>query len=389
MKKYSITNRLLVIYIFLLPLFASNSIFGRLPLSIIISGGILFIYYTRIMLRKKVKFKIGMIDKILILFLFFISFSMIFARDKSISIDNFISLSSQILLYIFIKIEFVDEISKKSLNRSLVFSSLMVSIINIYQVRESIIIYGYKSNEVFANINYYATISAFMIPIAYELLKAEKKKRYIIIIMINLSSVLFSFSKASLAIIFIYILFVIFDNKKVLKKILLIVFVMFIAILVININSELGESLGDNYNKMISSFINGNSFSSREVLNNVSLNMIRDNFLTGVGLGNYPIVTFDYSHLYYMYYPGTQAHNLLLSLFSEIGVLGTGVFIIMIVVCLMKIYIKKEVLLFFIGIIISLLSYGMGLESWYLWIAIAISSNMSMEGKCETIKNIS
>lgn len=371
--------QVILVYIFILPLLSSNSIWGKIPISSVMSLLLIILYLFK-NLKNKVMYKIKSVDILIMLFITMSFFSTITADDKMIAIMSIFSLGIQLCLYICIRIEFKGE-KILYVYKTLVYSSLMTAIINIYQVMMSMKLYGYKSNAIFSNINYYATITVFIIPIAIALYRCTKQKRYLIIISVNSIVTLLSFSKGAIMLLIIYIIsyFIMMYKKKngILKQLRYLVILLVGVGITLFIFSKLNENMGGQYDRMMNSFKDGSSFSSRSVLNKVSMRMIKDNPLLGVGMGNYPNETYKYQEMYYMYHPGTQAHNIVFSTYAEIGVIGGTILLCLLIVPLLKTfkYRNIDIGLFWGGVVVSLLSYGMGLESWYLWIGLAVTSN--------------
>lgn len=380
-----------LIYIFLLPLFASNSFFGKIPFSLIFTTILLYLCLLQLVKRRKEILYFTFEDKLLLIFIFICIISIIFSNDIGNSFLYFIGLLPQILMYIFMKNQFKEE--KIKIIKVLVLSSCMVAIINIWQVREAIKIYGYKSNDIFASINYYGSIVAFTIPLIIYLIKKEKKKVYYIILLINVFSSLLSFSKVALGLIgiyFIYYLYLIFRKKGYfLMKLIIVALIIIVISFGIKYISNNNSINNVNLNKMIENFISGESFESRKILNNVSENMIKDHLLTGVGIGNYKLSTYYYSELYYRYHPGSEAHDLMLSIFAEVGIFGIIIFIFILFRCVYIFKKNKEIdfFMYAIGVILSIAFYGVGLKNWYLWILIAMATvTVNMKGEKHDIK---
>lgn len=385
----NITKKLICIYLFMLPLFGSITFWGKYPFSIVFTGVIgILIFIEK---KGKISLRITITDIYLCIFLLCLLFSTIIAIDNSVSSNFYFSLMTQLCIFIFIKINF-KKIEIKKIYEALSYSGLMTGIINLYQVFESIRIFGYKSNNIFSNINYYATITAFTIPLIYTALKNERKKRYLYFLIINIFSVIFSFSKGAIGILIIYILVYIF-SKISFKKMIGLFFSIIVVLIFskLNITNEVFEKYSKinlGLEKILKIFLSNKSISTRSELNNISYQMISDN-LFGVGIGNYYLATYKYEYLYKNYHSGTQAHNIFLSIFSETGIF-TGVFFIYFLIrSFIKLWKIKAYceLLYFLGVLISITVYGTGLKSWYFWIGLALISKQEERSGNKKNKN--
>jgi len=137
--------------------------------------------------------------------------------------------------------------------------------------------------------------------VGFVLVNASGQRQYYIILFLIITSLLFTKSKNNTLIIFLF---------------LLIIVVLF-SVVMIGLSIDLPFITSMFYN----------SYSLEEMVNrktnwDAAIYLIKENIFTGIGFGGYYIPGYSFSG------SGTYAHNLVLEVFSEMGLIGLAIFII-------------------------------------------------------------
>ena len=209
----------------------------------------------------------------------------------------------------------------------------------------------------FGNVNYFAEYLIVPLPIAVSLFFASRNKFKKILLLIGIvamgASLTFTFTRGSYlsfgsALIFMFFLFLLSRGKGFIKnnkKIFIIILVAIIIITFLFVVPTLLNRSGTVISKIkerasIIQLINEFSFGRRTAIYKFTTLMIKDHPLLGSGIGTYKYNTLRYQAEFFAQgenralYPhgfADKAHNEYLQLWAEIGIVGLGIFIWLII----------------------------------------------------------
>jgi O-antigen ligase/Tfp pilus assembly protein PilF len=205
----------------------------------------------------------------------------------------------------------------------------------------------------FGNVNYFAEYLIVPLPIAVSLFFASRNKFKKILLLIGIvamgASLTFTFTRGSYlsfgsALIFMFFLFLISHGKGFIKNNKKIFIIILVAIIIITflfvVPTPLNKS-GTVISKIkervsITQLINEFSFGRRIAIWKFTGMMIKDHPLFGSGIGTYKYNTLRYQAEFFAQgenrslYPhgfADKAHNEYLQLWAELGIIGLGIFI--------------------------------------------------------------
>jgi len=211
----------------------------------------------------------------------------------------------------------------------------------------------------FGNVNYFAEYLIVPLPLAISLFFAARNKTSKILLLVGIlamgGSLILTFTRGSyLAIgissIFIFFLYLtsrgkgfIKEHKKIFIFILaLIILVTFLFVLPNPLN-EPGTVISKIKGRIsISQFTSGSSLKRREAIWGFTILIIKDHPLLGSGLGTFKYNSLNYQAQFfdqgenrslYPYGIADKVHNEYLQLGAEIGILGLGIFLWLIITC--------------------------------------------------------
>lgn len=378
LKLYEIMYLILIL---LLPISSRINIVSNISITFVIMGLILFMFSISFMTRKS--FILG-IDKGIIttvyMFLLVNCMSYIFCESKIEYIGIVKNMVIPILISFF-TIAFLTSKEKLSiLFKVLIYSGVLVAILNSIQMVIIFNTLGYKGVGPLGNPNYFAGILSCILPLVIYENKKNSSLLNKVILILYIGAIVLSFSKTAWIgmVLSILVLFA-KDIKKSLIMIPLII--IFIYIFWNDMTKEF------NLNYIIQDTIKGFSGGTRRILLEVSLVMSTaniKNFIFGVGLGNFPTNTYKYEKLYSMYHPGSESHNILTDVLTETGIIGFGLFILLIIKIFKSVKITKKyncdiyiyLGIMFIQILLYTVTHGAGRTFFYLWIFIGISARL-------------
>jgi len=209
----------------------------------------------------------------------------------------------------------------------------------------------------FGNVNYFAEYLIVPLPIAVSLFFASRNKFKKILLLIGIvamgASLTFTFTRGSYlsfgsALIFMFFLFLISRGKGFIKNNKKIFIIILVAIIIITflfvVPTPLNKS-GTVISKIkervsITQLINEFSFGRRIAIWKFTGMMIKDHPLLGSGIGTYKYNTLRYQAEFFAkgenrsLYPhgfADKAHNEYLQLWAELGIIGLGIFIWLII----------------------------------------------------------
>lgn len=378
LKLYEIMYLILIL---LLPISSRINIVSNISITFVIIGLILFMFSINFMMRKS--FVLG-IDKEIIttlyIFLLVNCMSYIFCESKIEYIGIVKNMVIPIVTSFFTIVFLTSKEKLYILFKALVYSGVLVAILNSIQMVIIFNTLGYKGVGPLGNPNYFAGILSCILPLVIYENKKNSSLLNKVILIIYVGAIVLSFSKTAWIgmVLSILVLFA-KDIKKSLVMIPLIIIFIYIFW------NDMTKAFNLNY--IIQDTIKGFSGGTRRILLEVSLVMSTaniKNFIFGVGLGNFPINTYKYEKLYSMYHPGSESHNILTDVLTETGIIGFGLFILLIIKIFKSIKITKKYncdIYIYLGVmLIQILLYtvthGAGRTFFYFWIFIGISARL-------------
>lgn len=271
-----------------------------------------------------------------------------------------------------------------------------ISLINFISV-------SYRASGIISNFNATSGFFAITIPITFALLfsSIEKSKKILLtaFLFVQVFGVLFTGSRSAYLAIFASTVIILYNfDKKLLKKVAVVSIIVVLILILI-------EPVRD----FVTMFFRiERGVTSRDKLWEISLSMIKENFLFGIGPGSYKYEMFNYFPVIIDSFQGkllmtlfdytdgrNVSHNFYLTLFSDLGILGfvfSILFPLLIFSFLKKIIkhlkeIKETEYFIFVGIAgtvggmfirgffegINLMSYGAIYVDLPLWLLISIT----------------
>jgi len=209
----------------------------------------------------------------------------------------------------------------------------------------------------FGNVNYFAEYLIVPLPIAVSIFFASRNKFKKILLLIGIlamgGSLILTFTRGSylavgISLIFMFFLYLIVRGKNFLKENKRIFILILITILVVTFLFAFPNPLnkpGTVISKIkgrisITQFSRGSSLKRRIAIWKFTALMIKDHPLVGSGIGNYKYNSLTYQAKFfeqgqnrslYPYGFATKAHNEYLQLGAEMGTIGLGIFIWLII----------------------------------------------------------
>lgn len=321
-----------------------------------------FISLIRKIMLKGEKIKFNLIDILFIFLVFYRIISLIFFCKYSIKLSLFREFSI-LIIYILLKWFYDGKLIYKTIICSGIYNSICVIIqFIIYQNR-------YHGN-VFQNIRYMRFPGGFLDPVVLSIFfmyclitfsNNEKKFNaffYHIIIALILVASFFTGSRGFWVILVFFILldFIYFIVKnRVIKLKLSYIFLCILLVTGAVANIERIKSIFNNYNEYV--FASQSSIAStnaRADMGNKAVTLFKDNFFIGVGTNNYS---------YYAFYLDegdsnnqSNSHNVYLTLLSENGIIGFGLYLSIIIYIMIHTVIVKRNFSFFKEILLWIIS---------------------------------
>lgn len=320
---------LIIVFTIFMPLIPSTFNIYGIPLSGDIILYITIIYFLFLLITKKDKIKfnkeffrdylnIFMISWVILMFI-----SVIYSRDKSLSFNESVRLSSYVMLFFIIKCcidntKIYDYILKSYILTVFISAviGILYDIIGIGLVEKGSLGSEIRVASVLENSNNMGMFFVFAVFPFIVLFIKEKERRkklfYLIITVLSMVNIIISYSRnALLGLTFgIVLLIISFSIKYIVFMIIPVLLSFFIP----NIATRYKEIFDMSQNL------------SRFKIWMIALLMIRDHPVLGVGNGNYPRYYFDYADKFkYIKYNASlnvHPHNAFLKAVSELGVLG-------------------------------------------------------------------
>ena len=355
----NIFKRLLTIFLKLLlitvPLFAYKYIYDfrvnqetglKLFTLIVIAVWLVKIINSEEYFLKKTK-----LDLPLILFSLVLVLSLFISKTKTASLQEFIIFLSYILIFFLI----TNNLNKKADFNSFIHLFFIISfLVSIYTIIQY---YGfdpylsdlYILTSTIGQKNWISNYLAMIFPVAfsYFLLEQTKKNKiiYFVLLAVLYTTLMICQSRGiwisiSLTLIFgIYIIikskiFRIFHKNK--KWLFLLLITFLVVTIIYSTENPLEKSAITVTERVISTFDEQDPSLNMHLLGwNTTINMIKDRPIFGSGIGTFKMNYLDYQaeflkdNPYYVKYSGKagEAHNEYMQMWAEIGIIGLGIFI--------------------------------------------------------------
>jgi len=302
------------------------------------------------------------------LFVSILVLSLFISETKMVSLQDFMIFLSYILIFFLI----INNLNKKiDFNSFIHLFFIISSLVSIYTIMQY---YGFDPylsdlHELTSTIgqkNWISNYLAMIFPIVFSYFLLEKIIRNKILYFILLSilyatlmicqsrGIWISLSLTIILAIYIIIKFKLCEIFKRNKKWLFLLLITFLTITIIySTDNLLNKSVITVPQKAMSTFDEQDpSINGRLLIWNTTLEMIKDRPLLGSGIGTFKINYLDYQakflqdNPYYINYSGKarEAHNEYLQMWMEIGIIGLGIFIgiILMFYSLIIDYLKKN-----------------------------------------------
>jgi len=381
MKKYlieenDIYNNLLTIFLKLLliivPLLVNKYVYNfrvnqetGLKLFTLIA---IAIWLVKIINTKKYSLQKTRLDLPLTLLTLILILSLFISKTKMVSLQEFIIFLSYILIFFLI----TNNLDKKAnINSFIQLFFIVSSLVSIYTIMQYYGFDPYLSDfhsltSTIGQKNWISNYLAMIFPIvfSYFLLEQTKKNRilyffllsilYITLMICQSRGIWISISFTlilAIYIIFKFKLFKIFQENKRWLILLLISFLIITAIY--STDNPLNKSAITVPQRALSTFDKQDpSINTRILIWKNTLQMIQDNSILGSGIGTFKMNYLDYQAEFlkndtsYIKYSGKarEAHNEYLQIWAELGIIGLGIFLLIIFVFYNSVwkFLKKE-----------------------------------------------
>ncbi len=358
-EKDNIYQKLLTILLQLLlitiPLFASKYVYDfRVNQEAILKlfNVILFaIFLMKIINTGKYSLQRTKLDLPLILFSLVLFLSLFISKTKAVSFQEFIIFLSYILIFFLI----TNNLNRKKDFNPFIYLFFIISLlVSIYTLMQYYGIDPYLSDlhnltSTIGQKNWISNYLAMIFPVvfSYFLLEQTKKNKikYFFLLSILYATLMICQSRGiwiSISLTVILAIYIIFkfnllkifqENKKRLSLLLLIFLVITI---IYSTDNPLNKSAITVPQRALSTFDEQDpSINTRLLIWKTTLEMIKDNPIFGSGIGTFKMNYLNYqaeflkNNPYYIQYSGKagEAHNEYLQMWAEIGIVGLGIFI--------------------------------------------------------------
>ncbi len=368
-KTINIILKLLLLFI---PLFANKHVYDfrvNQEAGVKLFAVILFaVWLVKIINTEKYSLKKTKLGLPLILFTLILVLSLFFSETKMVSLQEFIIFLFYILIFFLI----IDNLNKKADFNSFIHLFFIISsLVSIYTILQYYGIDPYLSDlhiltSTIGQKNWISNYLAMIFPVvfSYFLLEQTKKNRilYFFLLSILYTTLMICQSRGiwiSISITVILAIYIIFKFKfyeifKINKKWLFLLLVTFLAITIIySTDNPLNKSAITVPQRAISTFDEQDpSINTRLLIWKTTFEMIKDKPILGSGIGTFKMNYLNYqaeflkNNPYYIQYSvkAREAHNEYLQIWAELGIIGLGVFIgiILMFYSLIIDYLKKN-----------------------------------------------
>lgn len=308
---------LIFINIFLYP-------FTPTALGVIFSTGLFGMMIIHAVIHQNNCRKSKLIIFTVLIFLAYLLISLFFNDVKSDGLLIFITYSSILLFTAALTVTIYKKKDAMILIHIITATVLTVSIHGLYQVFAGVPVDPAWLDEsssgnviriysVFGNPNVFGEFLTLTVPIVFAGFNLQRNKIFKsifgLVFLLGMLNVLFTFSRGSMLSIFIVmVMIVVFKDRKYLP----LLFVMILLSPLVMPSSLL--------ERILTIFQGGDTSTSYRVsIYMASYDMLRDHLLTGVGLGNFKVL---YNAYAYSAAKSFHAHNTVLMVFIELGLMG-------------------------------------------------------------------
>jgi O-antigen ligase len=298
--------------------------FTPTAIGIIFSTGLCALMLINAIINETFRKKSRLIVFATLIFLAYLLSSLFFNDVKSDGLLIFITYSSILLFTALLTVTMDDEKNAMIIVHMIAATVLSVSLYGLYQVYagapvdpswldESLTGNVIRIYSVFGNPNVFGEFLTLTLPIVFagfNLIRSKTiKAAYGFTFLLGMLNVLLTFSRGSmLAIFVVMVLIVVFKDRKYLP---LLVLILLISPLILP--SSIIE-------RVLTIFQGGDTSTSYRVsIYMASYDMLRDHVFTGVGLGNFKVL---YNAYAYSAAKSFHAHNTVLMIFIELGLMG-------------------------------------------------------------------
>jgi len=323
----------------------------------------LMFWWLRMINREEIKFISTPLNFPILSFIAICVVSLIWSNSFFVSLKELPLFLAGPLLYFIITNNINDE---KQINRVLNSILIIGGLFGIYGILQyngidfSFWIRNIGRQQVFGlfgNVNYFAEYLIVPLPLAISLFFATRNRTHKILLLVGIlaigGSLILTFTRGSYLAIGISSIFMFFlylasrgkgfikEHKKIFILVLaLIILVTFLFTLPNSLNKS-GTVISKVKSRIsISQFTKGSSLKRREAIWGFTALMIKDRPFMGLGIGTYKYNSLKYQAKFfeqgqnrslYPYGFATKAHNEYLQLWAELGIVGLGIFIWLII----------------------------------------------------------
>jgi len=334
----------------------------ELVFNILVIVGLMF-WKLKMVNKEEVKITHTPLNLPVLAFMVICTLSLLWSNSPMVSLLELpLFLAGPILYFIVVNNIKDDDQINRLLTPLLIISSLL-GIYGIFQYN-GIDFSFWKANVgrnqvfgLFGNVNYFAEYMIIPLPLAISLFFATQKRTYKILLLVGIlamgGSIILTLTRGSyLAIgissIFMFLLYLTSRGKSFLKEhkkififiLALIILVTFLFVLPNPLNKP-GTVISKIKGRIsISQFTSGSSLKRREAIWGFTILIIKDHPLLGSGLGTFKYNSLNYQAKFfdqgenrrlYPYGIADKVHNEYLQLGAEIGILGLGIFLWLII----------------------------------------------------------
>ncbi len=311
------------------------------PLEIILAVSVLVCIYKSILGRDNC-FRNMKLVYCYIPFVLCIMLSAIKSIELSLTVKEIVRWLELIVIY-YLTINLINDDKKmRVILYSIFLTMAMVSVIGFININHTG--EGYRVASFFGNPNPLAGYTNLIIPVSFGMLMASvclwERITLGIFTVLSIITWILTFSRTGwLSLIMIMIL--VFSLIKVKKKRVVLVLVVFFAISAIILFLSSNTNIRGKFMKTTTLNAVKAAFEPRAMGYPIGLNMVKDDLILGIGIGNYPLLIKKYTKVYELAYSQVydltrhHLHNLYLQLFVATGIMGLSAFIFWLV-CIIK-----------------------------------------------------
>ena len=326
------------------------------------------IFLMKILNTGEYSLKKTKLDLPLILFILILALSLFISETKMVSLQDFIIFFSYILIFFLI----TNNLNRKTDFNLFIHLFLIISLlVSIYTIMQYYGFDPYLSDlhsltSTIGQKNWISNYLAMIFPLAfsYFLLEQTKKTKilyffllsilYVTLMICQSRGIWISISLTLIFTIYIIIKFKFYEIFRRNKKRLFLILITFLAITIIySTDNPLNKSAITVHQRVLSTFDEQDpSINTRLLIWKTTLEMINDRPIFGSGIGIFKMNYLNYqaeflkNNPYYIQYSGKagEAHNEYLQMWAELGIIGLGIFIgiILMFYSLIIDYLKKN-----------------------------------------------